>query len=235
MLRSSAALLGLGASVSRPLLSPRPCSWPRPCQLLAVLAVGGRQVDAHRLEIGAAGAADLVPFATLDQDKRTRAQGIALAVDNGLANSRYYEQPLIRAAVTVVDATLVSARRNDHLGGLGPTVADRDPKAAAKAQGVVPHRCPPCLRLAVGRQGPPSAPQHGCRAGALMLKSLCAGKSFSTAAWAASAAAALVGAVGNLDHEHGAELGVPQPNGAAVGRDQFVGNGKAEAGAALAG
>jgi hypothetical protein len=41
----------------------------------------------HRLEIGAPRRADLVPLARLDQDKRSGAQGVALAVDNGLANT----------------------------------------------------------------------------------------------------------------------------------------------------
>src|SRR5262245_9918184 len=107
--------------------------WSASCKLLAALAVGRRQIDAHGLEIGAPGAANLVPVAALDQDKRTGAQGIALAVNDGLANTRHHEQPLIRTAVVIVGPSLVSARRNDHLCGLGPAIADRDPKSATKA------------------------------------------------------------------------------------------------------
>src|SRR5262249_18037917 len=59
-----------------------PASASARSQLLPVGPVSRRHIDVYRLELGASRIADLVAIAVLNEDERSAAQGVALAIDD---------------------------------------------------------------------------------------------------------------------------------------------------------
>src|SRR5205823_4116703 len=109
-------------------------------QLVAVAPVRGRHVDVEGLQPSAAGIADLVLVAALDEEQRAGLELVPALVHARFAAAGLDVEPLVGAAMAVVRIAFRIAGRKHHLRGLRSRVADRDAKALAEAKPLALHR-----------------------------------------------------------------------------------------------
>ncbi len=106
-----------------------------PCpQFISARGVRGRYVDIQCLKRCAPGVADLVRLSPFDQKQSPRLEPMTFSGHDRLPRSRFNEQPLIAAAMTVIRAAFLITRRDHHLGRLGPAVADHHLKIIFECQ-----------------------------------------------------------------------------------------------------
>jgi len=77
--------------------------------------------------------------AGFNEQQRTWSQGSFSSIDDGEADARDDEQPLIAAAMAIVRAAFGIAGGKGHLGGLRAAVAEHDAETFAEAEGFALH------------------------------------------------------------------------------------------------
>src|SRR5256885_15612325 len=75
-------------------------------KLVTVAAIRGRHVEVERLQQAAAGVADLMLVAVLDEKERAGFELVAAAVHSRLAAAGLHAEPLIGSAVAIVRVAL---------------------------------------------------------------------------------------------------------------------------------